>query len=502
MKTIKIFGPPGTGKTTKLMSLVAWEEDNNAVPLEKMGYLSFSRAAREVIMKRMKVSEKELRWFRTIHGACSVYLGLHSAIITPADYESFSEQTGMRISPEDSLDYNWDQDKAPDFNITLRALNLATTSCRDIDSVLREFPVHRNLTRERVTQFSTAWAAFKRKLGRFDYMDMLTKFDAEGGPLPIKVGMLDETQDMSELQWRVVRKMYANVERFYMAGDDDQAIYTFIGGSEYGFLDAPCDKEDVLKKSYRVPLPIGEAADGIIRRVAHRKEKAVEWKMTEGGIYRINHDAMSLPWRSYLDKYEDIMVLARHRAGARKFSDDLKAIGISHLLHGNAVQSWKEAKILYTFLELKAGGSVTPHMALELLEELALETSAIRSLSRKKKVTAEMVPAVDFQSSWIKTFSFNRKKSRRYETLRKLINQQGHQALIQKPKISITTMHGSKGREADCVVIVSDCNNTVRQNTAAPAEIRLSYVSLTRAKRDAVILLPQSQTYITHFFGG
>src|SRR5882672_5747781 len=107
MKIIKIYGPPGTGKTTRLMSLVKYENDANAVAFDKMAYLSFSKAAREVIKGRMKISEKELRWFRTIHGACSVSLGLSNAIITAADYEDFSEKSGMRISPEDSLDYNW-----------------------------------------------------------------------------------------------------------------------------------------------------------------------------------------------------------------------------------------------------------------------------------------------------------------------------------------------------------------------------------------------------------
>lgn len=501
MTIIKTFGPPGTGKTERLIKRVKSEQDAG-VTLPRMGYLSFSKAAREVIKSRMKVSDKELRWFRTIHGAAAVYIGMQNAVIMPADYQTFSDATGMRISPEDSLDYTWDQEKAPDYNITLRALNLATTACRPIEEVLREFPVHRNLVVERVLRFAQAWADYKRQVGRFDYMDMLTKFDAEGGPLPIDVGFLDETQDMSELQWRVVHKMYADAKRIYMAGDDDQAIYTFIGGSEYGFLEHPCDEEEVLRKSYRVPVEIGEAADAIIRRVAHRKQKDVVWKPEPGTVRRLNLDATTLPWQTYLDRYEDIMVLARHRAQTRLFSDDLKSIGVPHLLHGDAIQSWKEAKFLHTYLVLRDGGSVTPHMAQELCEELNVDATALRSLSRKKKITREMV-ALDYDNAWIKVFaSGSKKKRRRYETLRKLVNQQGHDALISKPKVSITTMHGAKGRESDLVIIMTDCNNTVRQHTLAPAEIRLSYVSLTRAKRDAVILFPQTNTYISNFFGG
>ncbi len=186
---IKTFGPPGTGKTERLIKRVKMEQDSG-VSLPRMGYLSFSKAAREVIKARMKTNDKELRWFRTIHGAAAVYIGMQNAVIMPRDYQAFSDATGMRISPEDSLDYTWDQDRSPDYNITLRALNLATTACRPIEEVLRQFPVHRNLVLERVLRFSQAWTDYKRQMGRFDFMDMLSKFDAEGGPLDIDVGSL------------------------------------------------------------------------------------------------------------------------------------------------------------------------------------------------------------------------------------------------------------------------------------------------------------------------
>ena len=61
-----------------------------------------------------------------------------------------------------------------------------------------------------------------------------------GGPgAHVDVAMLDEGQDNSPLMWRCFEKMVSGAQRVYMAGDDDQAIYTFIGASEYGFLDHP-----------------------------------------------------------------------------------------------------------------------------------------------------------------------------------------------------------------------------------------------------------------------
>jgi hypothetical protein len=66
---VKTYGPPGTGKTTRLIERVE-EERKRGVLLERMAYLSFSVAAKDVIKERLRSTERELRWFRTIHGAC------------------------------------------------------------------------------------------------------------------------------------------------------------------------------------------------------------------------------------------------------------------------------------------------------------------------------------------------------------------------------------------------------------------------------------------------
>jgi superfamily I DNA/RNA helicase len=63
-------------------------------------------------------------------------------------------------------------------------------------------------------------------------------------------------------------------------------------------------------------------------------------------------------------------------------------------------------------------------------------------------------------------------------------------------------MHAAKGAEADLVIIVPDCTTIVRRNILTPAEVRLAYVAMTRAKKQCVVLTPRSDCFITHFFGG
>ena len=89
-----------------------------------------------------------------------------------------------------------------------------------------------------------------------------------------------------------------------------------------------------------------------------------------------------------------------------------------------------------------------------------------------------------------------------YEAIRQLVNQDGLASLSKEPSIRVSTMHAAKGAESDLVIIVPECTAIVRRNILTPSEIRLAYVAMTRVKQQGIILIPRSDNYITHFFGG
>lgn len=495
-RTIKTYGPPGTGKTTRLIERVR-EEAALGVPLSRIAYLSFSVAAKEVIRERLNASESDVRWFRTIHGAACKHLGMAGGVMNWRHYKQFYEEAGIKITQDDFED-EFDK-RENDFNIALRAYHLSLTMMKPAIEVIRTLPDHPNLQLGRYKHFVEKYTEFKKKNHLFDFMDMLTSYNAEGEPLPIDVGILDEGQDLSPLQWACYEKMVANADRQYMAGDDDQAIYTFLGASEYGFLEHPCDEEEILTQSYRVPLIIGRAADKIIGRIGHRKEKEVRWKDADGRVTVVNRDAYDINWKQLTSENESIMVLTRHRKGAEKFSDDLKMIGVAHSLNGETLNTWPEARILHSLFALRDGKSITPNAAIALAGALDLPTKQYREMGRRERVT-EIAGASLKSLDWMAQFSTSRRARFRYQSLLKLIKQSGYEALVENPKIAVSTMHASKGRESDLVLIVPDCTNVVKRNGETPTEIRLSYVSLTRAKKEAMICLPRTDTYINHFF--
>jgi superfamily I DNA/RNA helicase len=488
------------------MRLVAEEVRVRQRALREIAYLSFTRSAAEVIVGRMGATKDDVRWFRTLHGAACKQLELAGNIIDWRDYADFSKLSGMKITT-DNGDEDYFGAAAFDFNVALRALNMSLTTMRPLKDVIREMPDHPNLALSRVNAFVEAWTKYKHDRRKFDFIDMLTEYDRSGTPLPCKVGFLDETQDLSELQWRVAHKMLAECEMVHMAGDDDQSIYGFIGASEYGFLDHPCDEERVLAKSYRVPKAIGAAADKVIGHVPHRKEKAVEWKDGPGTVARLNLEAISMPWRKWLDQYKteddtpSIMVLTRHRKGAQRFSDDLKVAGVPHSLNGETMNTWDEAKILHSLYALRDGKGITPLAAKKLAEAFGKDTRLYREMRPRDRVME--MPGVDLKTvDWLTQLSTSRRSRERYKALLTLIKKEGYEKLAEAPKIVVGTQHASKGKEANLIVIVPDCTNVVKRNISSATEIRLAYVSMTRAKMDVRVLMPRTDTYVHHYFGG
>ena len=66
----KIFGPPGSGKTTFLLKTIE-EEINRGVTPSRIGYFAFTRRAsteaKDRACLKFGFSDQDLNWFRTLH---------------------------------------------------------------------------------------------------------------------------------------------------------------------------------------------------------------------------------------------------------------------------------------------------------------------------------------------------------------------------------------------------------------------------------------------------
>ena len=126
-KLTKIFGPPGTGKTYRLLQRVR-AYVRTGTPYHQIGYFAFTKKASGVARDRVGVSEKTVPYFQTIHAFCFHLLGMNEEqIMQPYNYEEIGKKLGIRVNFSDK--YNEEQThyltcNNPYFQMIGKAINL------------------------------------------------------------------------------------------------------------------------------------------------------------------------------------------------------------------------------------------------------------------------------------------------------------------------------------------------------------------------------------------
>ena len=95
MTETTIFGPPGTGKTTRLIKIVEGHLLQKKDP-KKIGFMSFSRKAAEEARTRavasLEIDYKDMLFFRTLHSLAFSWLGLSTAeVMSGRDYNELGK---------------------------------------------------------------------------------------------------------------------------------------------------------------------------------------------------------------------------------------------------------------------------------------------------------------------------------------------------------------------------------------------------------------------------
>jgi DNA helicase-2/ATP-dependent DNA helicase PcrA len=339
-----VLGPPGTGKTTRLLSLVEQELESGTPP-DRIAYVSFTRrAAHEAVQRaceKFGLSPRDLPYFRTLHSLCFHTLGLTRAdVMEGARIREFGDWIGLRLSEfrsmDDSTMFGFTEGDRAMFMENLSRVTM--TPLRDM--------YDRNpdgLSWRMVERVSRGLAEFKKAQHVLDFTDMLQMFiDGDWSP-PLEVVFVDEAQDLSELQWSVVSQLSRRARRTVVAGDDDQAIYRWAGAAVETFVGLEGTAE-VLGQSWRVTPEVQSLGEEIISRVRNRRQKRWAPAEREGSLSRTG-EIMSVDLSG-----PDILVLGRNVFSLRQTAAQLRREGMLYVFRGSpsvspalaaAVRSWE-----------------------------------------------------------------------------------------------------------------------------------------------------------------
>ena len=494
MKTI-ILGPPGTGKTTTLLNLVDQFLQQGIRP-KQIGYFSFTKKAAKEAASRAAEKfnldpDTDLENFRTLHSLAFSELGMtKEKMMKPEDYKEFGQKCGLPIK---TAKYSDEDGTFNSDNEYLTIINTARVKRKDL---LEYYDSRKNIIDiERSTLFllSEQLQKFKKEKGLKDFTDLLEDYIALKKNPNFKVLFIDEAQDLSLIQWEMVRTLWTNAEKTYIAGDDDQAIFKWAGADVDHFiaLKEEVDNIKTLDQSYRIPGgPIHELSQKIISKVQNRFDKDYKPRAELGKLKRYSDitqvDMSKGNWlvlssaNYFLDDVKDLCELQgwyfQHKG--------TNSVPLKLLMALNNWEHWRkdaslgniEIKNIYEYL----GSNVLP--GFRTGKTLHSDT---KYLMRDCKAEHGLLT----DSVWYDAFEGLDNITENY-----IRNMRANGEMINKnPRIIMSTIHGAKGGEADKVLLMQDITNAALETFSYdPDELhRLFYTGATRAKRELHIVDPK-----------
>jgi len=442
-----VFGPPGTGKTTHLMTLL--ENALADTPAEKIAFVSFTRQGTyegvQRAIEKFGLAGKQRRYFKTIHALCFSALKLKkSMVVQKQHYKLLSDKTGIPFTGYYSQDFNSTND------VYLHCLSMRRHNKK------LAMKMSARLNREKLRYIREQYDGMKRQLGKIDYDDMLLNYINDGVSLDVDIAFIDEAQDLTPLQWRVVEKLFAKAHTIYVAGDDDQAVYEWSGADVNKFLNFS-KNHCVLKQSYRMPKNVLRIANNISETIAVRKDKQFKPRDFSGCISSVD-DITKINFNG------GELVLARTNWLLKKLTTEFASLGLPYELKG---------KLSYDKFMLKA---IAEHDSFEKGER------KIKDMMKYKAFFGEIS-----MSPWQTKVDMPRSAVRHYETLLR-------KGTDFKP-IKFETFHSCKGSENDHVIVFQELSRNVSRKMYRynDSEMRCLYVAVTRSKKDLTFLTTESK---------
>ena len=427
----------------------------------EIAFVSFTKKGcyegRDRAMQKFNLTEKQLPHFRTLHSIAFREVGARrEKMMDWRDYKKLSELTGFNFLGFYTDDLQHNDDKYLFYDVLSRNNSQAAESLKS------------TMDAEKLDYVIKQYNNYKVRMKKYDFTDIIEQYIQTGEPLPVKVAIVDEAQDLTTLQWQMVRHAFKNAEHIYIAGDDDQAIYQWSGADVTSFLTQDGDKLK-LDVSHRLPSNILDYAKTITGQIKQREDKP----------YAPNTIGGKVTWYTSLDEVplndsESWLLLSRNNyylTNYKKWLNEKRAFYYDK--HEPSINKADMEKIT-RYKNAQINGFQ--------------DTDAV-VLQRVVKKNA------DVTLPWYMVFDWPQIKIDYYcDILRKGMT-------IKTGQIHVNTIHGVKGGEADNVILTTDVTKSITQalqyNT--DAELRCLYVAATRAKKHLHLVLPKGQFNYNQF---
>ena len=543
-KKIRIAGPPGTGKTTKLVEIYYDHLIDKYSPADIIVISHTNTAANHIrdkiysdesiqeyqektgneIFRLIKQSKETLKEnVSTIHKFCKDRVLGDSFLIEDYEiliniHELFNKHTfGKNFQGVDLL-----FKKHPFFKFMSMARDNGKNFLDYYRSLTYKEKEEYKYEPEELIDLEKKYTAFKnnekindRSRSILDFQDMVEKFSdneqtSEEICANIKVLIVDEAQDSSVIQRKAEKVMSKNVEYFYKAGDPDQSILEFAGADPDSFHKEFARPEIELEQGHRCPRLVNEYCKDIIKPIWQHYNYSRVWKpreknglIVEGEIFEMSdlaQDPFASELRDWILNTSEDFVFTYRGNEPTSMITYLKELGMPIKVPKNAKLKFKyptvEINNHRAFLSLSRGENVSLAKIKSMLKSVDpqylasdknIEDEDRGSYDKKwlvenKYLVSGVMDTDDFQL----INKINSIIEKNY--IRKIVN--NNRDLGDK-RIFLENIHTIKGKEFDNVVL----DMTLTNEEEDFVKRRMAFVACSRAKKTLWTL--KSRTNIT-----
>ena len=476
----KILGPPGTGKTTKLLKYVKTFL-KLGTPIDKIGYFAFTtKAANEAIDRMLdaypKYQRKDLKYFRTLHSLAFTRLGLKkSEVLQDEHYEDIGRKLGIEVTV-----YSNGEEKTGFVDSDSEYFNLINAARIKGVSIEEEYNTDmysEEIDKHQLQILKDELDNYKESFKLVDFTDMIEKFNVAELCPKYDVVFVDEAQDLSPVQWKMYDILKNNSKHVILAGDDDQAIYGWAGADVKRFQNEPA-KDIVLPQSYRVPQQIQSIADKILSQIPNERRIKKQWsaRPEQGNVhYVMNIDDVPLYKGNWL-------ILARTNDRLIKLKPHLQEMAIYYQFKGRKSYRARLYKSIQDYTRWTNGDKLSLSEIKDLFE----------FLEEKEPTEERMYDLFEWGYSrtqrWFDVFKADPEECL---YIREMLRE--GEELSKPARVQLSTIHAAKGGEAENVLLILDNTKKIREAIEkswekADEEQRVWYVGVTRTKQNLYIL--------------
>ena len=501
-----IPGPPGTGKTHRMVNYHLNKELNEyKTSPERIAYLTFSNAATNEAKKRILSTYptvKNFPYICTMHslGTKELNIDTNTQLLKDEKWNAFKNFSQICSD----LSFETEEDPYTETvrykNDHMKIIEYARARKIDVETAATELGLEYKVEIWLTAQIEADLKAYKRDTGMIEYSDMIKQFIEKDKCPPLDVVFLDEAQDLNPLQWEMFNYIESKCKRSYIAGDDDQTIYTFQGADPNMFMNLKGTMDPQIE-SRRCPRAIHRKALDILQHVEHRLIKSWLPRDADGKVFE-NYSLDNIDFSK-----GEWMIIARTNKMLNPIKAHLTSLNLRFESKTNFLLSSELLEAYQVWIRLNQGATVGSEEVKSLYKVLNYNMGHVEYgfSSGKSLDTVDLVDIDDLMLSHGLKITGNWEQLNFKEDTKLYIKSllDSGDDLMKKPRIKVSTIHGVKGEECENVVLFTGLEKIIHDsalNNPDP-EHRLFFVGVTRAKENLYIMEPNEDDYENYNIG-